>query len=95
MSILLKRSYMERYEQFLQHNYEPLMIPKDFQVSEYKQRKVKDSKGIEQKKLDVIVAAFIWLHHISNEKRIVIPYYIGHSSYPLCITIAKSFLMKS
>nr|WP_242660445.1 non-ribosomal peptide synthetase [Bacillus luti] len=80
---------MERYEQFLQHNYEPLMIPKDFQVSEYKQRKVKDSKGIEQKKLDVIVAAFIWLHHISNEKRIVIPYYIGHSSYPLCITIAQ------
>lgn len=89
MSILLKRSYMERYEQFLQHNYEPLMIPKDFQVSEYKQRKVKGSKGIEQKKLDVIVAAFIWLHHISNEKRIVIPYYIGHSSYPLCITIAQ------
>ncbi|OJE52027.1 peptide synthetase [Bacillus luti] len=87
--MLLKRSYMERYEQFLQHNYEPLMIPKDFQVSEYKQRKVKDSKGIEQKKLDVIVAAFIWLHHISNEKRIVIPYYIGHSSYPLCITIAQ------
>nr|WP_225990598.1 non-ribosomal peptide synthetase [Bacillus luti] len=65
------------------------MIPKDFQVSEYKQRKVKGSKGIEQKKLDVIVAAFIWLHHISNEKRIVIPYYIGHSSYPLCITIAQ------
>nr|WP_255446707.1 non-ribosomal peptide synthetase [Bacillus sp. SH5-2] len=80
---------MERYEQFLQHNYEPLMIPKDFQVSEYKQRKVKDSKRIEQKKLDVIVAAFIWMHHISNEKRIVIPYYIGHSSYPLCITIAQ------
>ncbi|WP_439020728.1 amino acid adenylation domain-containing protein [Bacillus thuringiensis] len=89
MSILLKRSYMERYEQFLQHNYEPLMIPKDFQVSEYKQRKVKDSKRIEQKRLDVIVSAFIWMHHISNEKRIVIPYYIGHSSYPLCITIVQ------
>ncbi|XYL01520.1 amino acid adenylation domain-containing protein [Bacillus thuringiensis] len=80
---------MERYEQFLQHNYEPLMIPKDFQVSEYKQRKVKDSKRIEQKRLDVIVSAFIWMHHISNEKRIVIPYYIGHSSYPLCITIVQ------
>ncbi|PEV98957.1 peptide synthetase [Bacillus cereus] len=89
MSISLKSSYVERYEQFLQHNYEPLMIPKDFQVSEYKQRKVQDSKGIEQNKLDVIVATFVWLHHVSNEKRIVIPYYIGHSSYPLCITIAQ------
>nr|WP_128856068.1 non-ribosomal peptide synthetase [Bacillus sp. CDB3] len=87
--MFLKRSYLERYEQFLQQSYEPLMIPKDFQVNEYKQMKIKDLQAIEHSKLDIIVATFVWLHHVSNEKRIVIPYYMGQSSYPLCITISN------
>ncbi|HHT7236368.1 amino acid adenylation domain-containing protein [Bacillus sp. JJ927] len=89
MSIFLKRSYLERYEQFLQQSYKPLMIPKDFQVNEYKQMKIKDLQAIEHSKLDIIVATFVWLHHVSNEKCIVIPYYMGQSSYPLCITISN------
>ncbi|EOP76341.1 hypothetical protein IIQ_04605 [Bacillus cereus VD118] len=89
MSIFLKRSYVERYEQFSQQNYEPLMIPKDFQVNEYKQMKIKDIQAIEHSKLDIIVATFVWLHHVSNEKCIVIPHYMEKSSYPLCITISE------
>ncbi|WP_408099280.1 non-ribosomal peptide synthetase [Bacillus mycoides] len=89
MSIFLKRSYVERYEQFLQQNYEPLMIPKDFQVNEYKQMKIEDIQAIEHSKLDIIVATFVWLHHVSNEKCIVIPHYMEQSSYPLCITISE------
>ncbi len=89
MSIFLKRSYVERYEQFSQQNYEPFMIPKDIQVNEYTQMKIKDIQAFERNKLDLIAATFVWLYHVSNEKRIVIPYYMRQSSYPLCITIEQ------
>ncbi|PEU11057.1 non-ribosomal peptide synthetase [Bacillus sp. AFS019443] len=90
----LKVSYVEKYKQFLQQNYESIIIPKDFQTAENKQEKLQDVYIDGTDMLEMVTAIFVWMHHASNENQIVVLYHTGEMAYPLFVNISKELSYK-